>query len=267
MKTKEEILCALAKTDEDHILLAQALDKLNICHTRAYETHTRFLDLRERSLVTEAVRLADGSGETVISGGYADAERACAVFYPDYLTAEDALSRENCPFTVLRATKHPADVLSHRDYLGALMGLQVKRECIGDILVHDTGADLIVLRDVADFLLLNFDRAGRKRVTLTVIGCEKLRVPEEAGEEKEGSVASLRLDSVVALLFGISRSQAQEHIEKGQVFLNFLPCQKSEKEVGAGDRVTLRGMGRARITTLSGFSRKGRQFLRYVRSC
>ncbi|MGE4548652.1 MAG: RNA-binding protein [Intestinibacillus sp.] len=264
MKTKAEILRALAQTEEDRVLLAQALDKLDTCRTRGYQTNTRFLDLRERTLVAEAVRLAGGEAESVMAGGYPDAERVCTVFYPDYLTAGDALSRDNSPLAVLRAAKHPADTLTHRDYLGALMGLQVKRECVGDIVVHDEGADLVVLRDVADFLLLHFDRAGRKRLTLCEIAPEALRMPQDTGEEKEGSVASLRLDAVTAMLFGLSRAEAQEQIAKGQVFLNFLACQKPEKEVCGGDRITLRGMGRARITALSGISRKGRQFLRYA---
>lgn len=266
MKTKAEILYSLAQTEEDRVMLAQALDKLETCRTRGYLTHTRFLDLRERTLMMEAVRLAGAEAETVTDGGYPDAERVCAVFYPDYLTAEDVLSEDNSPLAALRVSRHPADTLTHRDYLGALMGLQVKRECIGDILMHDEGADLVVLRDVVDFLLLHFERAGRKRLTLAEIPHEALRVQQETGEEKEGSVASLRLDAVVAMVFGLSRAGAQEQIAKGQVFVNFLSCQRPEKEVGADDRVTLRGMGRAHITALSGISRKGRQFLRYVRS-
>ena len=266
MKTKAEILHALAQTEEDRVMLAQALDKLETCRTRGYLTHTRFLDLRERTLMTEAVRLAGAEAETMTVGGYPEAERVCAVFYPDYLTAEDVLSEDNSPLAVLRVSKHPADTLTHRDYLGALMGLQVKRGCIGDILVHDEGADVVVLRDVVDFLLLNFDRAGRKRLTSREIVPAALRVQQETGEEKEGSVASLRLDAVAAMVFGLSRAEAQEQIAKGQVFLNFLSCQKPEKEIFEGDRVTIRGMGRAHITALSGISRKGRQFLRYVRS-
>lgn len=260
MKTK--ILNALAHTDADRILLAHTLDQLETCRMRAYQTATRFLDLRERSLVSEAVRMAGGI--CVFTGAYPDAERVCAVFYPEYLTEEQAL--ENSPLAVLRATKHPADQLTHRDYLGALMGLQIRRDCIGDILVHDTGADIVVLRETADFLLLHFDRAGRKRLTLQEIAPEELNVQAVSGEEKEGSVSSMRLDSIIAMVFGLSRAEAQAQVEKGQVFLNFLQCMKPEKEVGEGDRITLRGTGRARITALCGVSRKGRQFVRYMRS-
>lgn len=266
MKTKAEVLRSLAQTEEDRVLIAQVLDKLEICRNRCYLTHTRFLDLRERSLIAEAIRLTQAKTPHLMLGGYEDAERVCAVFYPDYMTAEDVVLPENSPIAVLRASQHPSDTLTHRDYLGALMGLQIKRDCIGDILLHEEGADIIILRDIVDFLLLNFDRAGRKRLSLKEIAVQDLRILQEQETEKEGSVSSMRLDSVTALMFGISRADAQEQISRGQVFLNFLACGKPEKEVAEGDRITLRGKGRGRVTALCGFSRKGRQFLRYIHS-
>lgn len=266
MKSKAEILQKLAQTESDRVLIAQALDKLEICENRQYLTNTRFLDLRERSLVAQAIRLAQSTTQHVMLGGYEDAERACAVFYPDYMTAEDVILPENRPITVVRALRHPSDTLTHRDYLGALMGLQIKRDCIGDILVHEEGADIIVLSDIVEFLLLNFDRAGRKRLRLKEIDIAEIQAGQNETIEKEGSVASMRLDSVTALLFGISRADAQAQILHGQVFLNFLACEKPEKEVAQGDRITLRGKGRGKVTALCGHSRKGRQFLRYVHS-
>ena len=261
MKTKAEILRALAQTKDDHILLSQVLDKLDACRTRSYPVHTRFLDLRERTLTVQALRLAGGEDSAVLYGGYADAERAAALFYPEYLTAEQMCA--DAPFAILRAKKHPSDTLSHRDYLGALMGLGIERGCVGDILVHEDGADFIVLADMADFILLNFEKAGRGHLKLT--HADALRTPQAQGETQSGSVASLRLDSVCALVFNISRSEAQEQIARGQVFLNFMQCMKNEREIAVGDRITLRGHGRARILSLGGTSRKGRQVLAYCR--
>lgn len=265
MKPKTDILRALARTDEDRVLLAQALDKLETCRTRGYLTSTKFLDLRARSLVAEAARLADGMDMTAFAGGHPEAERAVAVFFPDYLTAEAAASPDCAPIALLRARKHPADTLTHRDYLGALMGLGLERSCIGDIYVHEEGADLVVLREVADFVRADFGKAGRKRLTIEEIAPDALRAAQDEGVEREGSVASPRLDSFVALAFGLPRGEAQELIARGQVFLNFLECAKAEKELREGDRVTVRGLGRARLEAFLGTSRKGRQFLRYRR--
>lgn len=266
MREKNEIVRAIAQTNEDRILLAQTLDKLATCQDRSYQTNTKFLDMRERTLVAEAVRLAGGTAQMAFAGGYEEAERVCAVFFPDYLTAEDALREENTPICAIRAEKSPADTLAHRDYLGALMGLGLQRTSVGDIFVHETGADILVLCEVREFLLLEFAKAGRKRLELSGIPLQSVRRRAEIGEEKEGSVASPRLDSVTALIFGVSRSEAQTLISRGQVFLNFMQCEKDEKEVGEGDRITVRGMGRARIIAFSGVSRKGRVFLRFSRS-
>ncbi|NCB28695.1 MAG: RNA-binding protein [Clostridia bacterium] len=266
MKSKEEILRALARSDDDRMLLANALDKLATCHERAYLTSTRFLDLRERSLVAQAVRLAGGEGQMVFAGGYTDAERACAVFYPDYLTAEDAQNEDNTPIALLRVHKHAADTLTHRDYLGSLMGLGLRRDSVGDILVSEQGADILVLREVAEFVRLHFAQAGRKRLSLEALPLSDLHSVQEEGEAREGSVASARLDSIVALTFGLSRTEAQSEIACGRVFVNQLGCEKAEKEIEAGDRITVRGKGRVRVLEFTGVSRKGRQFVRFVRS-
>lgn len=262
--TKNEILRALAQNADDRMLLASALDKLETCRARNYPTNTHFLDLRERALVQQAVRLAGGEKECVFWGGYPDAERACALFFPDYLTAEDA--KADGPLVLLRAQKHEADTLTHRDYLGALMGLRVRREMLGDILVGAHGAEILALREIAGFLLANFAQAGRKRVSLSEEPLDSLRLPPAQETAGEGSVASLRLDSAIALIFSLSRGDAQELVEKGLVFLNQQPCLKPGRDVSAGDRITVRGKGRARIEALGGVSRKGRQFIRFVRS-
>lgn len=266
MKTKAEILRALARTDEDKVLLAGLMDKLETCQMRGYPTNTRFLDLRERAIAAEAVRLAGGVHSTAFWGGYVDAERVCALFYPEYMTEDDAVAPENLPFVLLRAQKSPSDTLTHRDYLGALMGLGIERSVVGDIIVHERGADLLVLEDIADFLLLHYHKAGRKNISVERVAIDKLYMPEAVETEGEGSVSSLRLDSVTALIFGKSRGQAQEWISKGIVFLNQQPCMKAEREIGQGDRITVRGQGRARILSLGGISRRGRQFVRFARS-
>lgn len=266
MKTREEIFRALAHDEDERLLLAQLWDRLETCRERCYLTATRFLDLHERALAEDAVRLLGASNECVFYGGYEDAERVCAIFFPDYLTAEDAVSTENSPICLLRAAKSPADTLAHRDYLGALMGLQIERAMIGDILVHETGADIFVMREMADFVRLHFDRAGRRRITLAEAPVESLRRAAAEEIEGDGSVASLRLDSVAALVFGLSRAEAQTRIEKGTVFLNNRACLKPDREIGEGDKLTVRGLGRARVVSLGGVSRKGRRFVHFVKS-
>lgn len=111
----------------------------------------------------------------------------------------------SAPLALLRARKRREDTLTHRDYLGSLMGLQIDRSVVGDILVHEEGADIIVLEDMAEFILMHFAKAGRKQLSLTREDLSDLK--HAAVEEKRGtgSVASPRLDSVAALIFGLPR--------------------------------------------------------------
>lgn len=264
MKSKNEILAALARSNDDRLLLAGLLDKEQTCMSRGYLTHTKFLDLNERAKCTDAVRLAGAAGHALFWGGYEDAERGIYLFYPDYLDEQSA--RETAPLALLRAHKNKEDKLTHRDYLGALMGLQIDRSVVGDILVHEEGADIIVLEDMADFILLHFAKAGRKQISLTREPLAALKSAAVTEKEGSGSVASPRLDSVVALVFGLPRKEAQERIEKGLVFVNNLPCGKPERLVAEGDKITVRGIGRARVTAFGGTSRKGRLFVEFVKN-
>lgn len=266
IKTQEQVIQALAKNAQDKLLLRQLFERIAVSQERAYLTHTRFLDLRERTLCTQAVQQAGLSHQTVFWGGYADAERVMALCLPDYLTPEDAVAGEQSPLVLLRAAKSQTDILTHRDYLGALMGLGIERDVLGDIVITPAGADIFVIEDMADFIEMNFLRAGRKRVTLERAALRDFEMPEIQQEQGEGSVASLRLDSVCALIFRLSRSQIQERIAKGTVFLNQMQCLKPDTEITLGDKMTVRGLGRAQILELGGMSRKGRQFVRYTRS-
>ncbi|MFR5639748.1 MAG: YlmH/Sll1252 family protein [Butyricicoccus sp.] len=245
MKTKQEILTALAHSGDDKLLLAGLLDKEQTCEQRGYLTHTKFLDLKQRALCTDAVRLAGATGHALFWGGYEDAERGIYLFYPDYMDAESA--KLSAPLALLRARKRREDTLTHRDYLGSLMGLQIDRSVVGDILVHEEGADIIVLEDMAVHPHA-LRQAGRKQLSLTREDLSDLK--HAAVEEKRGtgSVASPRLDaSVAALIFGLPRKDAQARIEKGLVFVNNTPCMKPEHQITEGDRLTVRGVGHARV--------------------
>ena len=113
MKSKNEILAALARSNEDRLLLAGLLDKEQTCMARGYLTHTKFLDLNERAKCTDAVRLAGATGHALFWGGSEDAERGLYLFSPDYMDEQSA--REAAPLALLRAHKSKEDNLTHRD--------------------------------------------------------------------------------------------------------------------------------------------------------
>lgn len=194
---------------------------------------------------------------TLFYGGYEDAERVILINLPDYARLAD-----NNPLTVIRACKAEGGrELTHRDYLGSLVGLGIKRELLGDILVREDGADIIVLSDIAEFILSNYCKAGRTALSLSQHHISELIVPKVKRTRITDTVASLRLDSVTASAFGLARGKAAEAIGRGIVFVNHLEVTKPDFQVKEGDKITLRGKGKACLTEIGGRSRKDRVYI------
>lgn len=214
-------------------------------------THTTFLDMRQRTLAEGICRKSPGLRYAFL-GGYDEAERRVAVFLPDYAVLEE----EN-PLKLLRISQSGRK-LSHRDYLGALIGLGVKREVIGDILVREDGADIVILKDMAEFLLYHFDKAGRTSLKGEILDIQDIIVPEGSFEEKRDTVASLRLDNLIASGFSLSRGRALEAISAGLVFVNGLQVDKADRIMKEGDKLVLRGKGKILLKAIGGVTRKDR---------
>lgn len=250
---------------EDRILLAGMEDKIRQTEEQYRMTNSRFLDLRQRSLAEVMSRSRCGGIIYGFYGGYEDAERVVEVFFPPERMEGDSIEEhfrrvpEDNPLTVIRAElKKGTPPLSHRDYLGALMGLGIKREMTGDIIVRDDGADIIVLREAAEFLLLHYTKAGRANLTLSEVAVDGLRAAEGHGEEITASVASLRLDNVVAAAFHVPRNRAAEAVEAGIIYVNGICEKKTDRRVKEGEKIVFRGKGRARLLSAGGKNGKGR---------
>lgn len=193
----------------------------------------------------------------VLWGGYPGAERRMCCHIPDYLE-ETWLTEEDGPVVALRATYFPGDELTHRDFLGSLMGEGIKRETVGDILVGKGQCDLLTTREMAPYLLQNWLSAGRTKFHLEQIPLDALTIPHREVKEVRGTVATLRLDGVIAEGFGISRGKSSGYIATGKVTINGLACEKADKQVAEGDVLALRGMGKLLLSQVGGTTKKGR---------
>lgn len=244
----------IAHSPEDQLLLAKVWDKINAGLRRCLPAATCFLSPRE----LEMTRYLFGTVPGLIPfGGYADAERAMLVYLPEYLD-EEYLSGEDSPLVCLRATWFEGDSLSHRDLLGALMGSGIGRETVGDILVDKSSCDLFVTSDIAPYILQNFTSAGRTKLRLEAIPLSLVSVPQAETKEIRDTVASVRLDSVISSGFRISRSLASQYVTAGKAAIDGLPCEKPDKPVPEGAKISVRGLGKLRLRTLGGQTKKGR---------
>ena len=265
--------------NEDKLTLAHAEDRIEQCRNYDMLTHTSFLDARQQSLVRRAFGVRSGDVRLVYYGGYEDADRVILAALPYYMADlyEESLSGEFGPvrelMTVIRATapkgshaSRSGRALSHSDYLGALMGLGIKRTMVGDILVREDGADIIVLAEIADYIMQTFASAGRSHLSLERLPIEALCVPEQNTTEIRDTVASLRLDALLAAAFRIPRGKAADAIRQGLVFVDHLEAAKADMPVEEGAELVIRHKGKAVLTAVGGRSRKDRinvTFLKY----
>ena len=244
----------IAQSPEDRVLLAKLWDKINAGLRRNIPANTCFLSPREQ----EMARYLFGEEPGLqFFGGYEDAERKMLIYLPEYLD-ESSLYGEDSPMVCLRATYFEADTLSHRDFLGALMGAGIARETVGDICVGTGCCDFFVTAEIAPYILQNFLSAGRTRLHLNQVSLSEARIPEPEIKEIKDTVASLRLDSVVSSGFRIGRSLAAQYISAGKAAIDGLPCEKPDKSVAEGMKISIRGLGKIKLASVNGKTKKDR---------
>lgn len=244
----------IARTPEDKVLLAKVWDKINTGLRKNIVASTCFLTLRELDMT----RYLFGDMEGLVAfGGYADAERQMLVYLPEYLD-QSTLTGEDSPIVCLRATFYDGDSPSHRDFLGALMGAGIARQTVGDICVSKGSCDFFVTDEIAPYILQNFTSAGRTKLHLETIPLSQVIIPEPETKQIKDTLASLRLDSVVATGFRIGRSLAAQYICAGKAAINGLPCEKPDKPIEEGDKISVRGLGKIKLTAVNGQTKKGR---------
>jgi RNA-binding protein YlmH len=252
---KGKLLDRIGAGGDERLVLARVLDKLEQTERHGAPACTDFLSPQEQASAKDLLRAA-GVPETscLFFGGYDGAERKLLQFLPDWLAPENA----EFPLRCLRASFRSEFALTHRDILGSLMGLGIVREKVGDLLVGNESCDLIVRDSVAEFLLENWKSAGRAGVSVAAVDSAELRVPEVKYEEIRDTVQTLRLDSVAAAGFHLSRGRAAALIGSGKVQVNWRECVKPDRALREGDAVSARGFGKLVVAQVGGVTRKGR---------
>ena len=232
---KSKLLDQCGALGEDRTLLARVLDRAKQASERNIPAATDFLSPAQQAQA---------------------AERAVLLFLPDWMDPSDAGAYS--PIRCLRAAFREGENLTHRDFLGSLMGMGIVREKIGDILVGPDSADVLVLDTVAEFLAQSWESAGRVKLRVAEIDPGCVHIPEIRREERRDTVSSLRLDAVCSTGFRMARGKAAALIESGRVQLNWRECTKPDRTVSEGDTVSARGFGKFELTEVGALTKKGR---------
>lgn len=186
-------------------------------------------------------------------GGFPESERVCYFLNPNL---EEVEQRQEGIILLAVASLDSRIALEHRQILGSLMGLGLKRELIGDIRSGNQGMVVAVVDEIADYLRQEWRKAGRASIRVERVQGE-LCLKEDPGEERRITVASSRIDAIVASGFNVARGVVQEWIKQGKIKRNDLMISKPDLEVKSGDIISCRGQGRLRLVH-SSETRKGR---------
>ncbi len=234
---------------KNKLLFAKLRDCMNIAKRRPH--FLGFLDENEAAFCQEILKREPAS--CLFWGGYNGAERVIAGFFPDYLEP----SVEAFPLKGLTFTFRREDKLGHRDFLGCFMGLGIKRDVIGDILIEEGRCVVFVREEMEKYLLNNVNKIGRVGVKAT-LGLQKPFPAIRKYFAMGGVIASDRLDCLIALLCHTSRERASRLITSGVVALNHQEVLELSARVNEGDIVSVRGHGKFIIDSLGPLTSKGR---------
>lgn len=256
---KKEIVDRYKKA-EDKLLVAKFLDKIELSKKSNKIEITDFLNELEQKIFIKIANLA-GESNYVMYGGVDNSDRKVAIIYPEKMRKlfDDNSFKYDTIFSVFRLTmsEDESKKYNHSIYLGGIIKLGIRREQIGDIIVHDCGADIIVKKESEKFLYGNLKSLTRfKDAEIATIKLEDVKKAEAKFSENKIIVSSLRLDNVVSELAKTSRSKANEIIEQERAFVNYeLEC-KNTKLIKEKDIITIRGKGKFIIDEIAGNTKK-----------
>ena len=234
--------------EEEKYLKAHLAELADRSRTRSIWTYSDFLSLYEQSLIPAGTSFRR-------MGGYEEAERVIAAFGSE----EDLGYGPEPPIAVVRIAAVSARFdrgMGHRDCLGALMALGIRRQCLGDIVVGEHEACVICLASVAAHICDSLTSVGRTSVACEIVDAvPKTMRPEP--EERSVVVASLRIDALVSAVYHLSRGEAKTFFEKELVFCDGRLIDSPGYRPAPGSIVSVRGKGRFLFDRETGQTRKG----------
>lgn len=235
----------IERANERNLLEAKIYDKYKFAISKNKITNTDFLNNAEKLVAENFLKEISIQNYIFFGGNGESSDRNILIFYPDKLSKEMVQKNYDKILSAIKITL-PKDLnYEHRIYLSGIMKLGVKREKIGDILVREDEADIIVLNEIADFLKNNLQDLTRfRKANFDIISINDIVPQERKFEEFSIIVSSMRLDNFVSELARCSRTKALEIINSQRVFLNYNMEIKFSKKINIGDIINVRGKGK-----------------------
>ena len=221
-------------TKDEQMFLKHLTDLSERAYYQNRPCYSDFLDMNEQSILLSYFK---GPIKPQLYGGYPLSERKIVVF------SEDECSYPVCWLEIKPIHPKYSEKLTHRDYLGSILGLGLERSCLGDILIQESTAYVMCVERVKDLIV---NELGQVRHTNVIVS--EIELPDALIQPKleilKGSVSSVRLDAVISLAYHLSRSQSCALIEAGQVYINSRLNTSNGAVLKDGDRISVRHKGK-----------------------
>lgn len=243
-------------TMDDQKLFKSRMTELSArAESGGYYTFSQFLTVSEQAELS-ALFSSREIGRYTLIGGFEGAERKYAAFGDAELFGYKP-TPESLWLALTPRDQKFADTLTHRDVLGSLMALGIKRELFGDILLVDNVAYLYALESITPYISEHLTRIKHTDVTVSVVDAPPdtaLTLPDATAV----TVASERLDALLAAVFKLSREKAKTAIERELCAINGRVTTKPDTVLKAGETVSLRGSGRFLFDGFLAETKKGK---------
>ncbi len=242
-----------AADEEEKFALAKAVDRANIAIKSFRAEFSPFMD-PYKAYKFKALLSSERDIKISLFGGYDMAERLKLGFFPEY----EEIDESAFPITAIEIKYNSqfSSNITHRDFLGSILGLGITREKLGDIILEDSKAVAFADSDIADYICINLEKVKRTKVRCQIL--ENYKPKEAEITEKRFTVASLRLDAVLSNAFNLSRGKTSDLIKGEKAYLNWKNETSLSKTVAENDIITLRGYGRIKILEVIGTTKKDR---------
>jgi RNA-binding protein YlmH len=237
---------------EERVLVERVLEWTDLVSERHQSRLTSFLDPREQFIVQSIVgRNVDV--DAFFYGGYEQAERKRAIIVPNYLE----VSPDDFQVTLLSVEGNYKSLpFEHRDLLGSVLGLGLKREKFGDLLLSEEKQQMIVAQEITEYVSVHLQQVSRYDVQCERIDWDHIHIEEEDWIYRDTTVSSLRLDVILSEILPFSRAKALPLIKTGKVKVNWKVVEHVASTLEEGDILSVKGYGRFLLAKIDGQTKK-----------
>lgn len=247
-KQKRSEILEKIKDKEKRIIIANVLDKAICFEKNDKLQYTNYLDIHDIDSIVPLLKGADIKYMVYVPNN--NCEKKNIFFIPSYIKNVEDVFAET--ITCIKIVPKQKEKLSHKDYMGSIYSLGIKREMIGDIFAYKNFAYVFLMRSVLDFVLINLTKVANQEVKIEelLVSVEEVKKLELNFLSSTVIVSSLRVDAVLSEVYNLSRNEAKDKIQSGALYINSKEEYYGSNQLKIGDIVSFKRYGKFKLTQM-----------------